>query len=124
MRFLISWRHALLGWRHPLHPGSFWVLAQIQMRRGHLPEAEAAMRRTLEIRPTYAWAHYFLGLVLLARGDRNAALVEMQQEMTDVGAQQQGLAIVYYALGRKADSDAALAEMLQKDAEGNAFGIA
>jgi TolB-like protein/Tfp pilus assembly protein PilF len=108
----------------PLHPGSFWVLAQIQMCRGHLPEAEAAMRRALEIRPTYAWAHYALGLVLLARGDRNAALVEMQQEMTDVGAQQQGVAIVYYALGRKADSDAALAEMLQKDAEGNAFGIA
>jgi tetratricopeptide (TPR) repeat protein len=108
----------------PLHPGSFWVLMQIQMRRGHLPEAEAAMRRALEIRPTFAWAHFFLGLALLARGDREAALVEMRHEMTEVGAQQNGLALVYYALGRKAESDAALADMLKEQAEVNAFGIA
>jgi TolB-like protein/predicted Ser/Thr protein kinase len=107
----------------PLHAGSFWVLSQIQIRRGHLPEAESAMRRALDIRPTFTWAHYYLGLVLLVRGDRNGALTEMQQEMTDFG-QQQGLAIVYYALGRKADSDSALARMLKVQADTNAFGIA
>ena len=69
----------------PLDPESFEVLAHIQLRRGHLPEAEAAMRRALDIRPTYAWGHYILGLVLLARGERAAALLEMQQESTDVG---------------------------------------
>jgi TolB-like protein/Flp pilus assembly protein TadD len=107
----------------PLDPNSFEILTYIQMRLGHLPEAEAAMRRVLDIRPTYAWAHFYLGLVLLARGDRDAALVEMQQETTDLG-QQEGLAIVYSALGRKTDSDAALARMLKEQADGNAFGIA
>jgi TolB-like protein/Tfp pilus assembly protein PilF len=107
----------------PLGPGSFEILAFIQMRRDHWPEAEAAIRRALDIRPTYAYGHYYLGLVLLARGARDAALVEMQQEMSDE-AQQGGLAMVYHALGRKADSDAALARMLKEQAEGNAFGIA
>ena len=60
---------------------------------------------------------------LLARGDRDTALVEMQQETSDE-AQQGGLAIVFDALGRKADSDAGLARMLKEQVDGNAFGIA
>jgi adenylate cyclase len=107
----------------PMNPAALQDLSTIQESRGHLPEAEAAMRRALDIRPTYGYGHFILGLVLLERGDRAAALLEMQQETVDDG-KRQGLALVYYALGRKADSDAALAEMLQKDAQGNAFGIA
>jgi tetratricopeptide (TPR) repeat protein len=72
---------------------------------------------------TYTWAHYYLGLVLLARGERNAALMEIQQERTDE-AKRQGLAMVYYALDRKADSDSTITSMLQEDADVNAFGIA
>jgi tetratricopeptide (TPR) repeat protein len=49
----------------------------------------------------------------------------LQQETNDDG-KQQGLALAYYALGRKAEADAALAGMLHEDADGNgnAFGIA
>ena len=107
----------------PLDPDSFWVLMQIQLRRGHLPEAETAMRRVLDIRPTFANAHNYLGLVLLARGDRDAALLEMQQETID-DTKQQGLAIVCYALGRKAESDAALGQLINEHANGDAFEIA
>jgi TolB-like protein/predicted Zn-dependent protease len=107
----------------PLDPGTLTDLAWIQARRGHLSEAEAAQRRVLEIRPTFAYAHYYLGLLLLTRGDRAAALEEMQQETDDAG-KQQGLAIVYYALGRKAESDAALAGMIKDQADVNAVGIA
>jgi tetratricopeptide (TPR) repeat protein len=81
------------------------------------------MRRTLDIRPSYAWGNYYLGRVLLARGDRDAALVGMQQETVDEG-QQAGLAMVYSALGRKMDSDTALARMLKDRAAENAFYIA
>jgi TolB-like protein/Flp pilus assembly protein TadD len=107
----------------PLDTGCIDLLSQIQVRRGHLPEAEAAWRRVLEIRPTYGFGHYYLGLVLLARGDRDAALREMQQETSDLG-KQQGLAIVYYALGRKAESDTALAWLLKEHAQTEAFLIA
>ena len=51
------------------------------------------MRQVLDNRPTYSSVHYGLGLVLLERGDRNAALAEMQQE-TDDASKQQGLAMV------------------------------
>ncbi len=107
----------------PLNPDSFWFLTEIQMHRGHLAEAEAAQRRVLDIRPTFAYAHNYLGLVLLARGDRDAALIEMQQETTDDG-KQQGLAMVYYAFGRKADSDTALGRLIKEYADREAFEIA
>jgi hypothetical protein len=47
-------------------------------------------------------------------------LLQMQQETSDE-AQQGGLAMPYHALGRKADSDAALARMLREQADGDGF---
>jgi len=107
----------------PLDPGNLVFLSWVQERRGHLSEAEAAIRRALDIRPTYSWCRYYLSLMLLARGDPDAALVEMQQE-TDDAVKQASLAIVYHALGRNGDADAALARMLKEQADENAFGIA
>ena len=47
----------------------------------------------------------------------------MLNEPTDDG-RLYGLAIVYHSLGRKAESDAALAPMVKMHSDGNAFGIA
>jgi TolB-like protein len=107
----------------PLCPNCYENLMWAQMGRGHLDEAEAAMRRVLDIVPTYGWGRFELGLVLLARGHREAALLEMKQETTEA-ARQAGLAMAYYALGRKTDSDAALATMLKERAAANAFEVA
>jgi tetratricopeptide (TPR) repeat protein len=109
--------------RDPLDPNSFDILTMAQMRRDHLPEAEAAARRALDIRPTYPWSHWYPGSILLARGDRDAALLAMQEETTE-GARLAGLAIAYYALGKKADSDAALAQAIKTYADLYAFEIA
>jgi tetratricopeptide (TPR) repeat protein len=100
----------------PLDVNAFQNLAMIQLGHGHLPEAEAAARRGLEIRPTYSFGHFYLGFIVLARGDPNAALLEMQQETTDDG-QLEGLAMAYWALGRKADSDTALARLVKDHAD-------
>jgi TolB-like protein/Tfp pilus assembly protein PilF len=107
----------------PMDANSFAFLALIQARRGHLPEAEASIRRALEIRSTYAYGHLYLGLLLLERGNRESALLEMQRETTDDG-KLQGLAIVYYALGKKAASDDALARLINERADIDAFEIA
>jgi TolB-like protein/Tfp pilus assembly protein PilF len=109
--------------RDPLDPNSFGILSMVQMRRDHLPEAEMAARRELDIHPTYPWAHWYLGPILLARNDREGALLVMQQEATE-GARQAGLAIAYFALGRKADSDAALTRAIKEHADRYAFEIA
>ena len=77
----------------------------------------------MDIRPTFGYGHYNLGFLLLMRDAPETALLEMQQESID-DAKQKGLAMVYHALGRKAESDAALAGMIQNLANGDALDIA
>ena len=106
----------------PLRVTSFYYLADVQIHLGHLPEAEAAMRRALDIRPTYDWGHWLLGLILLARGNHDAALLEMQQ-VTAGDGRQGGLAMAYFALGRRADSDSSLAQLIKEHADDAAYLI-
>ena len=61
----------------------------------------------LQVAPKYGSGHYLLGVALLEEGKPQEALEEMQKVRRDEG-QYEGLAIVYYALGRHGDSDAAL----------------
>jgi TolB-like protein/Flp pilus assembly protein TadD len=107
----------------PLNPGSYAVLAFTQEILGRPKEAEAAMRRALTISPTYFDGHMYLGALLLAGGEPETALPEMLKE-TDDGARLVGAAAVYFALGRKADSDAALAKLLKSQAEHHPFIVA
>ena len=69
----------------PLWPLPYQGLNWVQARRGHFLEAELAGRRLLELSPTYLSGHYYLGLVLLERGDREGALKLMQQEAPEGG---------------------------------------
>jgi TolB-like protein/thioredoxin-like negative regulator of GroEL len=100
----------------PLNPSSYLVLSYVQIRRGRLTEAEAALRRTLEISPTFIFAHYYLGLVLFARRDSHGALAEVRKE-TDEGLRLAGTSIVDFAMGAKADSDASLKQMQKTHAQ-------
>jgi len=97
----------------PLYPSSQFILGTTRYRSGHLMEAEAAMRRGLEISPAYASGHFLLALVLVARGELDAALTETKLE-TYEGAQMNALAIVYAAMSRKSEADAALAAITIK----------
>src|SRR5580692_9665571 len=106
----------------PLNPSSYLILSYIQIRRERPVEAEAALRRTLQISPTFIFAHYYLGLVLLARGDAHGAIEEVSRE-NDEGLRLAGSAIVDFAVGAKADSDAALKQMLKTHAQ-RAYEIA
>jgi len=122
------WDDALRQWRaalsqDPLNADVLQSLSGMQEIHGNLREAEATMRRALEIHPTYAYGHYNVGYILLERGDRDGALREIEQEAIS-DAKQQGLALIYYALGRKADANAALAALIKEEADGSAFSIA
>jgi TolB-like protein/DNA-binding winged helix-turn-helix (wHTH) protein/Flp pilus assembly protein TadD len=107
----------------PLDPMTHIWLGLVELRRGRLPEAEAALRRTLELSPGYSYVHYVLGLVLLARNEPEAALVETLKEPSDV-ARLVGSALAYFRLGRKTESDAGLAQLLNNYAPYVASGIA
>jgi tetratricopeptide (TPR) repeat protein len=108
----------------PLNAALYWDLGNARYRSGRFPEAEAAFRRLLQIAPTFASAHWYLGRVLLEEGQLREALTEMEQEPPDPSSPRMGgLAIVYYAMGRKTDADAALA-LLEKESPDWPFGIA
>jgi tetratricopeptide (TPR) repeat protein len=97
---------------NPLHPDGYFWLSWGQTCRGRLVEAEAAMRRGLELSPTYTFGPYALALVLLARGQAHAALDEFLKEPSDA-ARLTVSAMAYFARGRKADSDGALAQSIK-----------
>ena len=83
---------------------------------GELAAAESEIRRCLEISPTYTYARFLLGQILLARGERDAALRETQQETPD-GGRDLGLAVVNHALQKKVESDAAIARLTHQRGE-------
>ena len=107
----------------PLNANSYAVLAFTQEILGRPTEAETAMRRALTINPTFFDGHMFLGALLLANGKPDAALPEMLKENND-GARLVGAVAVYFALGHKADSDAALSTLLKSQAEQHPFIVA
>ena len=71
--------------------------------------------------PDNGVVHYQMGVAMLLKGDGNGALAEFQAEPLEVFSMI-GLPMAYHALGRKAESDAALKEVIakwSKDAAGN-----
>jgi adenylate cyclase len=107
----------------PLAAGWHLQLGNVQIATGRLSEGEAAYRKMLQISPTFGEGHFDLGEALLLEGNFQDALAEMQQEPSD-GARNVGLAIAYHALGLRAESDAALARVVQQDAQDEASEIA
>ena len=106
----------------PLNAGWHQVLGYVRYRTGRLGEAEAEMRKTLQISPTYVTGHYSLGLVLLEEGKLAQALAESQLESAD-GSRDAALSMVYYAMRRQSESDAATARLVKEGADNAAFQI-
>jgi TolB-like protein len=97
---------------NPLDANGYFWLSWGQMRRGRLAEAEDAIHRALELSPSYTFGPYTLGVVLLARNQPQAALEAFLKDPSDA-ARLDGSALAYFALGRNADSNAALQQSLK-----------
>ncbi len=107
--------------RDPLSTPAHFELGLVRMCTDRPTEAEAEFRDVLNITPTWLSGHLFLGWVLQDEGRLEVALAEMQQAGPGRNA---GLATVYYAMGRKAESDAALARYSEEHAGDDAYEIA
>jgi TolB-like protein/DNA-binding winged helix-turn-helix (wHTH) protein/tetratricopeptide (TPR) repeat protein len=95
----------------PLSPGAVGGLAAALWVSGHAADAEALYRQAAALSP--ARSRTVIGLLELDRGDSTAALREVEQE-TDPVQHLMGLAIVRSALGDRAASDRALAELVAR----------
>ena len=111
--------------RDPVNVTALFNLAYHQRMAGRLDAAIASFRTVLSLSPSNGGAHCQLGVALLLKGDAKGALAEIEQETSEI-YKMIGLPMAYHALGRKADSDAALAALIakyEKDGPSNIAGV-
>ncbi len=77
-------------------------------------DSERSIRTALRLSPDYWGGQYRLGKALLLKGELGNALVAFESESTDEEFRVKGLALAYHALGRRAEADAALADLTER----------
>lgn len=106
----------------PLNNNGFYALG-LMNRYGHnLDQSIEAFRRALSLSPGRVGGHGLIAEALMLKGEPEAALEEIRQE--EVIWRMIGLPMIYYALGRKAEADAALAELVEEHGGEAAYNIA
>jgi TolB-like protein/cytochrome c-type biogenesis protein CcmH/NrfG len=104
--------------------GSIWHnLGLICHSAGLLAESERAFRRALELGPQRLVTTAMLSLVLIDEGRAEDALTQAQLE-PDPFWRLWALTILFYLTGRHEESDAALNELIDVHAAGDAYQIA
>jgi TolB-like protein/Tfp pilus assembly protein PilF len=109
--------------RDPLRPASYNNLGVTLLAVNRDAAAEAAIRKALELDPGGASWHQGIGRALLLQGKSAAALQAMEQETEELW-RLSGLPLAFHALGRRNESDAALAALKEEYGDVAAFQIA
>jgi serine/threonine protein kinase/TolB-like protein/Tfp pilus assembly protein PilF len=99
--------------RDPLDSDALQSLSMVLYNAGRLEESVATWRRLLELNPTYAGGQAWLGDTLLIMGRYAEAQAAIEKE-SDEAWRLCALPIVHWALGRRAESDAALNQLEQQ----------
>jgi TolB-like protein len=107
----------------PVNAAAYGALAYDYGRLGRLDEAIASYQTALKLSPGRIGSEYNICELLLRKGDARAALEALQKEK-DENWRRVGLPMVYYSLGRRAESDAALADLVAHQATDWAYNIA
>jgi TolB-like protein/Flp pilus assembly protein TadD len=107
----------------PVNVNALFNLGADQRMAARLDAAIATLRTVQSLSPSRGSVHAQLGNALLLKGDAQGALAEIGQETLDV-FKMIGLPMAYHALGRKADSDAALAALIAKYEKDSPYNIA
>ncbi len=122
LREAIALREYLVA-RDPVNVISINNLGLFYSWAGRYDDAIARFRTELTLSPGQGTVDQAVGLALLLKGDAPAALAEMQQESSELW-RLIGLPMVYHALGRKAESDSALAALIRKYEKDAPYNIA
>jgi len=98
--------------RDPVNPTAHFNLGAYNVYAGHWDEAIAALETALRLSPGYYGAYAQIGTALLFKGDAGAALEAFGQEKIH-SLRVKGEAMAFHALGRQADYQARLAELIE-----------
>lgn len=107
----------------PLFASSHSYLAFLLYCAGQYEKALASAQRALELNPQKTYDHFTRGEVFLAQGRLEESLAEMNQEPGEYW-RLTGEALVYHALGREQDSNAALTDLINRYQQSMAYQIA
>jgi tetratricopeptide (TPR) repeat protein/tRNA A-37 threonylcarbamoyl transferase component Bud32 len=109
--------------RDPVNPIGHARLGLFYLWAGRLDEAISSYRTTLSLSPGRIAAQFYIGAARLLKGEPEAAMAAMQQESSELW-RMVGWPMAYHALGQAAESDAALAELIEKYEQETAYNIA
>ena len=109
--------------RDPVNVTVLFNLGIAQRWAGQPDQSIATYRTVLNLSPGRGGARYGLGEALLRKGDASAALAEIEQETSEFW-RMIGLPMAYHSLGRRAESDAALAALIAKYEKDSSYNIA
>jgi len=109
--------------RNPLDPTSLDSFGAALCAANRLEQCLQTRLRLLQLHPGFDGVNSSVGLARLYLGQLAAALEAMHRESNEA-YRLGGLALVYSALGMRADADAALNSLTQKFAASEAYGIA
>jgi len=107
----------------PINSDSHNNLGLHYMSAGRWDEAIASFNIALTLSPGRGGTQWGIGMVLLFKGEPQAALEAMQLEESSVW-RMIGLPLAYHALGRAGESSAALAALIEQHEQGWAYNIA
>ena len=107
----------------PLNPYTQQHIGQMLVAAGDYAGAQPAFRKSIAINASFDGNHYQLSRINLVHGEIEAALQEIQQEVTP-DAKDAGLAMIYYRLHRKRDSAAALARLIHESGDTWPYSVA
>jgi len=106
----------------PVNAGAHSDQAYSYWAAGRLDESIASYGITLSLSPGSSWTHYGIGMALLLKSEPAEALQTLQKE-TSVEWRLIGVAMAYHALGRAEESNAALAELIDKYEQSWSYNI-
>jgi TolB-like protein/DNA-binding winged helix-turn-helix (wHTH) protein/Flp pilus assembly protein TadD len=107
----------------PLRPDFHLGLGYLLYVAGRYDRAKAELQKALDLNPQAARVHFSLGKILIAEGKLQQALAEIEKEPGEWG-KLTGQVMIYHALGREQDSNAALAGLIAKHHTDSAYQIA
>jgi TolB-like protein/Flp pilus assembly protein TadD len=107
----------------PVNPIGHSNLGLAYLSANRPDDAIAAFHKALVLSPERIGVQYSLGVALLLKGESEAALEVMQQE-SFVVFRLIGLSMAFHALGRPAEAEVALTELIEKYEQDAAYNIA
>ena len=107
----------------PLDSNERWSIGWMLLGAGRFEEAQAALRKLVELNPSYAGGPSFLALSLLLLNRPAEALAAVRTE-SDETFRMSTEPAVYWTLGERTKSDAVLAQLEAKFGNSSAYNIA